>query len=73
MRLAGSHRGTLAGAALGALVGLCLLALAPGAAAHTLHFQGRAVTAPDSWPVYRLAQHPGMCVRLDRKAVWGLA
>ena len=47
-----------------------LLALAPGASARVLNFQGKAVEAPDSWPVYRLSQHPGMCVRLDRKAVY---
>nr|MBA3867448.1 DUF1906 domain-containing protein [Solirubrobacterales bacterium] len=28
------------------------------------------VAVPPSWPVYRLAQHPGMCVRLDRRAVY---
>jgi hypothetical protein len=53
---------------LAALLGL--LALAPGASARVLHFQGQAVEAPGSWPVYRLAQHPGMCVRLDRRAVY---
>ena len=26
--------------------------------------------APASWPVYRLVRHPGMCVRLDRRAVY---
>jgi Domain of unknown function (DUF1906) len=59
------------GAALGALAALVvLLALAPGASARVLHFHGTAVQAPDSWPVYHLAQHPGMCVRLDRKVVY---
>lgn len=49
-----------------------LAALAPGAGAATrqLNFRGEAVRVPDSWPVYRLAQHPGMCVRLDRRAVY---
>jgi glycoside hydrolase-like protein len=70
VRLAGRHRGTWAGAALGALVLFGLLAFAPGAAARTLHLQGKTLQAPDSWPVYRLSQHPGMCVRLDRKAVY---
>jgi hypothetical protein len=41
-----------------------------GAAGRTVHFHGRAIEAPRSWPVYRLAQHPGMCVRLDRRAVY---
>jgi hypothetical protein len=46
-------------------------ALAPASAsARTLHFDGRQVEAPDSWPVYRLGEHPGMCVRLDRRAVY---
>jgi hypothetical protein len=60
--------GTLAAFSL--LVGL-LGALAPaGASARVVHFQGHAVQAPRAWPVYRLAQHPGMCVRLDRRAVY---
>jgi hypothetical protein len=41
-----------------------------GASARTLHFDGRRVQAPRSWPVYRLAEHPRMCVRLDRRAVY---
>jgi len=46
-------------------------AFAPaGASARTLHFDGRKVEAPDSWPVYRLSEHPRMCVRLDRRAVY---
>ncbi len=61
--------------ALPVLAALALLAcwqgVAPaGAAARTLHFDGRRVEAPRSWPVYRLARHPGMCVRLDRRAVY---
>ncbi|HEX3735456.1 MAG TPA: glycoside hydrolase domain-containing protein [Solirubrobacterales bacterium] len=46
-------------------------ALAPaGALARTIHFHGRAIEAPRSWPVYRLSEHPEMCVRLDRRAVY---
>jgi hypothetical protein len=41
-----------------------------GAAVRELRFQGRTIEVPSSWPVYRLAQHPGMCVRLDRRAVY---
>jgi hypothetical protein len=45
--------------------------LAPaGASARTIHFQGQRVQAPRTWPVYRLSEHPGMCVRLDRRAVY---
>jgi hypothetical protein len=62
--------------ACGAFLALALLAgwqgaLAPaGASARSLHFDGRQIEAPDSWPVYRLDEHPGMCVRLDRRAVY---
>jgi hypothetical protein len=35
-----------------------------------VRFDGRAIEVPASWPVYRLAQHPRMCVRLDRRAVY---
>lgn len=50
---------------------LCLQGLAPaGAAARTVQFDGQRVEVPRGWPVYRLAQHPGMCVRLDRRAVY---
>ncbi|MGH3847493.1 MAG: glycoside hydrolase domain-containing protein, partial [Pseudonocardiaceae bacterium] len=47
-----------------------LAATAPAASAKALSFGGETVRVPDSWPVYRLAQHPGMCVRLDRRAVY---
>jgi hypothetical protein len=40
------------------------------AAARSVHFGGRAVDVPNKWPVYRLAEHPRMCVRLDRRAVY---
>lgn len=54
-----------------ALAVLALLALcATPAAARSVHFRGRAVDAPKDWPVYRLAEHPRMCVRLDRRAVY---
>jgi hypothetical protein len=57
-----------------ALVGL--LALLPtvpasaGNAKREVRFDGRAVSVPASWPVYRLDRHPRMCVRLDRRAVY---
>jgi hypothetical protein len=62
--------------AVGALAALALLAcglvaFGPAeASARSLHFQGQRVEAPPSWPVYRLAEHPRMCVRLDRRAVY---
>jgi hypothetical protein len=60
----------------GAFFALALLACWQGAlvpadaAARALHFEGQRVEAPRSWPVYRLSEHPGMCVRLDRRAVY---
>ncbi|MGV1048191.1 MAG: glycoside hydrolase domain-containing protein [Solirubrobacterales bacterium] len=49
---------------------LCLGAASAAAAKQVLRFRGETVRAPSSWPVYRLAEHPGMCVRLDRRAVY---
>jgi hypothetical protein len=45
-------------------------AVSASASTRNVRFQGRDVTVPGDWPVYRLAQHPGMCVRLDRRAVY---
>jgi hypothetical protein len=66
------HGAGPAGTVLGALaLLLVLLAFAPaGASARTVHFDGKRVDAPRGWTVYRLARHPGMCVRLDRRAVY---
>jgi hypothetical protein len=57
---------------LGFLLCLVLPALpSPAlAAGRTVHFGGRAVRVPAGWPVYRLGRHPGMCVRMDRRAVY---
>jgi hypothetical protein len=49
---------------------MLLVLLAAPASATTVHFRGHAVAAPSGWPVYRLAEHPHMCVRLDRRAVY---
>jgi hypothetical protein len=55
-------------------VALCLLALAAllpaSASAKTIHFRGEKVGVPAGWPVFRLAERPHMCVRLDRRAVY---
>jgi hypothetical protein len=60
-----------AGALVLAALACWACALAPaGASARSLHFDGRWVAAPGSWPVYRLSEHPRMCVRLDRRAVY---
>ncbi len=54
--------------ALGALL---LLAFAlPSASAKTIEYSGQRVAVPSGWPVYRLAEHPRMCVRLDHRAVY---
>ncbi|MGB7588386.1 MAG: DUF1906 domain-containing protein, partial [Solirubrobacterales bacterium] len=63
-------------AVLAALAGLALTVVwsalpAPAQARlRTLHFQGQGIRVPATWPVYRLAAHPRMCVRLDRQAVY---
>lgn len=49
---------------------MLLAALATPAAARTVQFENRVVDVPSGWPVYRLAEHPRMCVRLDRRAVY---
>jgi hypothetical protein len=66
--------------AIGALAAFALaaggpLATSPSTASArvpvtVIHFDGRQVRAPSAWPVYHLAAHPGMCVRLDRPAVY---
>jgi hypothetical protein len=62
--------------ACGVFFALALLACWQGAfeptsaSARVLRFDGRQIEAPNSWPVYRLNEHPGMCVRLDRRAVY---
>jgi hypothetical protein len=55
-------------AAVAALLAGALLATPAGA--RTVHFQGRAVAVPSGWPVYKLAERPRMCVRMDRRAVY---
>jgi len=56
-----------------ALVGLLAFLSASAfadSAKREVRFNGRVVAVPASWPVYRLDQHPRMCVRLDRRAVY---
>jgi len=53
-----------------ALLALSAVASSATAATRSVHFDGRAVQVPSNWPVLRLAQHPRMCVRLDRRAVY---
>ena len=61
--------GLLGLVALGAFVALALLG--PGSAeARVVHFEGQKVAVPQGWPVYRLGERPGMCVRMDRRAVY---
>jgi hypothetical protein len=63
--------------ALGAALAALALAVGWQAAAGTaavraavVHFRGQEIHAPASWPVYRVSEHPRMCVRLDRRAVY---
>jgi hypothetical protein len=64
----------LAALGLPALLLALLLSGAPsasaGAAARTVHFDGRSVNVPAGWPVIRLDRQPRTCVRLDRRAVY---
>ncbi len=53
-----------------ALLSLGAFSASASAGTRALQFAGRAVQVPESWPVYRLDQHPRMCVRLDRRAVY---
>jgi hypothetical protein len=41
-----------------------------GQAEKAVHFAGKTLRVPASWPVYRLAERPRLCVRLDRRAVY---
>jgi hypothetical protein len=54
---------------LAGLLGL-LAGSAPAAGKRVVRFDGRTVAVPARWPVFRLGQHPRMCVRLDRRAVY---
>jgi hypothetical protein len=57
-------------AATATLLSLAALAPSKAAAEGAVQFDGRSVQVPKGWPVYRLAEHPRMCVRLDRRAVY---
>jgi Domain of unknown function (DUF1906) len=63
----------LAGSALVA-VGLTMTATVPARAAtrasQVVTYRGHHFTVPASWPVIRLAAHPGTCVRFNRHAVY---
>lgn len=41
-----------------------------GPAKRVVHFHGRAVRVPAGWRVFKLADHPRMCARMDRRAVY---
>jgi hypothetical protein len=56
--------------ALGVLLAVLAAPASAAEAKRTLSIDGRAVRVPASWPVFRLSQHPRMCVRLDRRAVY---
>jgi hypothetical protein len=47
-----------------------LVSPATAAEKRVVRFDGRVLQVPASWPVYRLGRHPGMCARLDRRAVY---
>jgi hypothetical protein len=62
-----AFRVTMMALTLAALAGAVLAAPTE---AGTVHFDGRRVSVPAGWSVYRLAKRPRMCVRLDRRAVY---
>jgi len=41
-----------------------------GAGMKIVHYRGKSVAAPASWPVIRLDRRPRTCVRMDRRAVY---
>jgi Rv2525c-like, glycoside hydrolase-like domain len=53
-----------------AAVLILLGTVAAPAVARTVEFHGGSVEVAGDWPVYRLAAHPHMCVRMDRRAVY---
>jgi Rv2525c-like, glycoside hydrolase-like domain len=55
-----------------AVLGLLGLLAAPASAAvnRTVRFDGRQISVPADWPIYRLDRHPKLCVRLDRRVVY---
>jgi glycoside hydrolase-like protein len=54
-----------------ALLLICALPeVALGASAKVVTFHGYRLTVPASWPVFRLANDPTVCVRFDRHAVY---
>jgi hypothetical protein len=53
-----------------ALVSLGVFSSSVSAATRAVHFDGRTVQVPKGWPIHRLNEHPRMCVRLDRRAVY---
>jgi hypothetical protein len=55
---------------LAALLVLSSLSSSATAATRSVHFDDRSIEVPKGWPVHRLNQHPRMCVRLDRRAVY---
>ena len=46
------------------------LASSASAATRSVHFDGHTLQVPAAWPVFRLSEHPRMCARLDRRAVY---
>jgi hypothetical protein len=45
-------------------------ATATATATKVVSYRGERLSVPASWPVYRLARHPGACVRFNRHAVY---
>jgi hypothetical protein len=63
--------GVLIAGCLAVVGGCTIAATAQGApATKVVSYRGYQLTVPAGWPVYRLAEHEGTCVRFDRHAVY---
>jgi hypothetical protein len=66
--------GPLVAVSVALLAGLALAAMPAGAAVpgpkKIIEYRGQSFRVPAGWPVYRLAKHPRLCARMDRRAVY---
>jgi Domain of unknown function (DUF1906) len=71
VRRLAAARAVLVAGCLAAVGGCAIAAPALGVpATKVVGYHGDRLTVPAGWPVYRLAQHPGTCVRFNRHAVY---
>src|SRR5436305_11013432 len=65
-----SSRAILALPALVSCLAIAGAAVATAASASLVRYHGREIGVPAGWPIFLLARHPTLCVRLDRRAVY---